>query len=215
MECATRLRRFLDCYTYYSGLAADFSEHLIGSAFEEGEAEKAGSILFGGVRIHVGVTLEQAEKFLSAAATMSRGRIPKYLQNALTFHRRSLTAASDDEALIDLMIALESMYSLDPQEIRFRLSLRAACFIAGTDTSTREQIYDTVYEMYGLRSRIVHSGEAADKVSLKKLASLREVVRISLSRLLQLNKSKEDVIREIDSVIVKWKIPENARTGDP
>jgi len=50
---------------------------------------------------------------------------------------------------------------------------------------------------------------------LKKLASLREVVRISLSRLLQLNKSKEDVIREIDSVIVKWKIPENARTGDP
>jgi len=216
MSCATRLRDFLNCYTYHTGLAADFSEDFAGSVLDQVEPEKVGSIPFGEVRVHVGVVLEQAQSFLSAAAQMSKQRVPRYLQNALTFYRRSLAARRDDEALIDLMTALESIYSLDAAELAFRLSLRVACFIAGTDTSMREQIYDTVYEMYGLRSTILHSGEAADKLSLKKLASLREFVRVSISKflLLQLNKTRKDIIRAIDSAIVKWKIPENAHTGD-
>jgi Apea-like HEPN len=70
-----------------------------------------------------------------------------------------------DDRLVDLMIAAESLFlggednPIDRGELRYRLELRAACFIDSKDYSQRK-VFNHMRRAYDGRSAIVHgSGE--------------------------------------------------------
>jgi hypothetical protein len=199
-QCLARLDAFLDCFTYLTGQETDFAEPPVKQWVA---ADRIISPPFAQATVIYQVSPEIVKGPLSEAADLGRKPIKRHLQNALTFYRRSFIARTYDEILIDLIISLESMFSLEPQEIRYRLSLRAAYFLGEGNTQLRQQIYDVVYEMYGARSRIVHSGEAPDQVDFAKILILRDIVRNSITRFLESNQNKNSCLENIDAAILR------------
>ena len=74
---------------------------------------------------------------------------------------KSKADRSPVDTAIDLGIALESFYLEDignNPELSFRLRLRAAWYLAG-DQTARRNIMKTLGDVYGLRSKAVHTGD--------------------------------------------------------
>jgi hypothetical protein len=155
------------------------------------------------------IKAEKAAKELKNTVDLSSAQIPKYLETAMAFFRRSILANTDDEALVYLIISLEAIFSLEPQELRYRLSLRAAYFLSGTDNESRKNRFQLVHDMYALRNKIVH-GELLEEAELHRLKSVSDLsilVRDSISRLIALATKlpdKKALVRLIDSSITDW-----------
>ena len=66
------------------------------------------------------------------------------------------------DRILDVAIALERMYELDPGEISFKLRARAACFLADS-TEQRKRIFRQIRDFYDLRSALVHSRRKSKK----------------------------------------------------
>ena len=81
-----------------------------------------------------------------------------------------------EDALIDIFIGLEALYSTEIDELRFKLALRAATFLEASISEhmgKKKDIFDAIYEGYKLRSSVVHG----KKVSNAKLWEYRVVKR--------------------------------------
>jgi len=198
-ECVSKLSKFLDCFSYHTLMPADISGPQV---WQRVSREKIMSPPFSKVKIFKRNSPEYAKVPLTAATNLAKRKLFKFLLNALTFYRRSLLARTRDESLVDLIIALESMFSLNSQEIRYRLSLWTAYFIGESNIQMRKQIYDLVYEMYGLRNTIVHLGGTAKSVDFVKVARLREVVRDAITKYLELDNNKKSCLEKIESRIM-------------
>ena len=90
-----------------------------------------------------------------------------------------------DDMLIDQMIALESLYIGDNQELTYKLALRAA-FLLGGGQRERRKIFDRLKKAYGIRSKIVHGspvpadiGEVVDYTEDYLRKSLVKFIQIS------------------------------------
>ena len=66
------------------------------------------------------------------------------------------------DKILDVAIALEQMYEVDPGEISFKLRARAACFLAD-NSAQRKRIFRQVRDVYNLRSALVHSRKPSRK----------------------------------------------------
>ena len=66
------------------------------------------------------------------------------------------------DRILDVAIALEQMYEVDPGEISFKLRARAAYFLADNSTQ-RKRIFRQVRDVYNLRSALVHSRRPSKK----------------------------------------------------
>lgn len=202
-----RLEKFADCLVYLTGMPVR-----VGSGYGLSELTKGAPLElrhYGKMKAVPLIKPEKAEKELKDTADLSRAQIPKYLENAMMFFRKSILADTDEEALIYLIISLEAIFSRNQQELRYRLSLRAAYFLSGTDNESRKNRFQLVYEMYKLRNDIVH-GRPLEKAQLKRLKSvseLRILVKESISRLIALATRLPDqkaLVRLIDSSITDW-----------
>jgi hypothetical protein len=75
--------------------------------------------------------------------------------------RRVLLAADGlrdpEDALVDAVIGLESLFGTGQGEVAFRLQT-ALAFLFGTDASSRATIHAEVRELYDARSKLVHGG---------------------------------------------------------
>ena len=81
-----------------------------------------------------------------------------------------------EDALIDIFIGLEALYTIEVDELRFKLALRAATFLEASipeHMGKKKEIFDAIYEGYKLRSNVVHG----KKVSGAKLWEYRFVGR--------------------------------------
>ena len=72
------------------------------------------------------------------------------------------------DRILDVAIALEQLYEVDPGAISFKMRARAACFLADT-TAQRNRIFRQVRDVYNLRSALVHSRRKSKRS--KKLLS--------------------------------------------
>lgn len=124
----------------------------------------------------------------------------------------------DDDRLVDLMIAAESLFLSDagaPQErgeLRYRLALRAAFFIDSNEYS-RRQIFKHMRRSYNVRSAIVHGGGEPDPDLLKSPTdaplSLRDftkvtehLLRIALKKGIAIAKSGKGPVTDWESLIM-------------
>ena len=83
---------------------------------------------------------------------------------------KSKTSANSVDKMIDLGIALESLYlsgTESKNEIRFRFSLHAAWHL-GKDKAHREELMKEFKAIYDWRSTVVHTGKLPEKGSGKK-----------------------------------------------
>lgn len=123
-------------------------------------------------------------------------------RNAMTTGINRISYASErasaEDALIDIMIALEALVlsgvgaAKYRGELRFRLSLYIARFLA-KDESERVRLYKLVREAYDLRSKIVH-GDALDDQEKVKVTEISGVARQVAMELLKRTAANEPPI---------------------
>lgn len=101
-----------------------------------------------------------------------------HLQVPIERWMRSMEQRATVDRMIDLGIALESLYLPDIRdELRFRFALRAAWHL-GHDRSDRERLSHTFKKIYDLRSKAVHDGKLAGTVIVREQpTSTAEFVR--------------------------------------
>ena len=134
------------------------------------------------------LTRREGEEFCAfwnqTRLVMSRGAIA----NAVRRFSYASDRDRDDDRLVDLMIAAESLFLSDagaPQErgeLRYRLALRAAFFIDAPD-SPRLAVFKHMKRAYDARSSIVHGGGEIGNDLLKSLKdtpiSMKEFVQVT------------------------------------
>ena len=91
-----------------------------------------------------------------------------------------------EDRIIDQMIAFESLYLGDFEELTYKLALRAA-FLLGKNADGREVIFNDMKRAYRYRSRIVHGYTQVSREELRKIIyRTQEYLRQSIIRFLTL-----------------------------
>ncbi len=100
--------------------------------------------------------------------------------------RRAITALSereaDEDSLIDLMIALESLFGTRTGELTFRIS-SALSWLLGRNADKRVQIQRDAKSAYAVRSQIVHGADVADAKIAESQARAKRLLLGSLKAL--------------------------------
>lgn len=94
-------------------------------------------------------------------------KVKKELGTAVRRFSYSCVRHQNEDKIIDLMIAAESLFLRGSREgeKRFRLAFRAGRFL-GADPAKQKEVYDRMRKAYDLRSLLVHGGSAP---SLRRL----------------------------------------------
>lgn len=118
-----------------------------------------------------------------------RNNFGKVLEFAGMYFESSQTHVEFDRRLIDLCIALESIFSPENKmEIAFQLSQCAAEFV-GNDPKEKREIFEFVKKMYGKRSKVLHGDPKADGdnfIELGDLDRFSSIIRRALLKVVAL-----------------------------
>ena len=164
------------------------------------------------------LTRREGEEFCAfwkqTRSVMNRGAIA----NAVRRFSYASDRDRDDDSLVDLMIAAESLFLSDagaPQErgeLRYRLALRAAFFIDAPD-SPRLAVFKHMKRAYDARSSIVHGGGEIGNDLLKSLKDTplsmkefvqvtRNLVRIAIKKRIEVAAAKGNSAVDWDTLII-------------
>lgn len=141
------------------------------------EGEK---LIFNSVELKIFPTVSALSDAESEKHRLALGR----WKTSLDFERNLV------DKLIDLRIALESLYDRDSlndkyrQEKRFRISLIGAWHL-GTDYEDRKRIFRQLRNAYDEASRVVHGGDSDRKKAQKVLSDAQDLCRRGILRLLK------------------------------
>lgn len=127
----------------------------------------------------------------------------RYLKNAIIYYYRALkdlSRLSNEEALIDEMISLESLLGANS----YRLSLRASILLRLEGKEKASDIQQKIKDLYEKRSKIVHGSE---KISLKheEVFELAKYTNNIIFILLNFNKPREEITSLVDNSILDLK----------
>jgi hypothetical protein len=130
---------------------------------------------------------EQVNALSSAWREMASAGVARHRELGIALRRFSDAGARDrdDDTLIDLMIAAEALFLPgETQELRFKLSLRAAFFVAAEMGLTKAEVFRHMNRAYDARSRIVH-GDVVENLTLVNgsVVPLQEFVRVTADHL--------------------------------
>lgn len=119
----------------------------------------------------------------------------RFLDIPLRRFHLSFDRDSQEDRIIDLIVALESMFSDDSEAITYKIALRVAHFMEA-ESEKREKIFNFVKKAYSIRSDIIHGRKEKKWISeltqdgkYTNLAFLEESVRRCLNVLLIESKS--------------------------
>jgi hypothetical protein len=143
--------------------------------------------------------LNQAMKNFDLWKSVFSDEKKSYLRNALDYLYHATGDERIEEKLIDLMVSMESLFG-GGQEIRLRISLRAAYLLSAGRESERPQIFRRIYDLYDKRSKIVHGGEKVP-LTYEEVYELEHFVQESIMDLITLNLSKEEIVALLDESV--------------
>ncbi|MEM3616647.1 MAG: HEPN domain-containing protein [Candidatus Bathyarchaeia archaeon] len=126
-----------------------------------------------------------------------------FIRHGIKYYYMALAEHDIQRKIIDLFIALEALFSVG-EEVRFRTSLRISLLLSflGLD---RKKVFDTVYELYYKRSKIVHGVENVD-VSWDEVNKLERYLRDCLRVFLFLDKGKDEILDMLDDCLIEERI---------
>jgi len=158
------------------------------------------------IRLKPTLSEEQRVALLTDATTLFRDNeeiLDKseylHLRLAIDYYNFGKSSTRPEESLVNWMIALEALYSDSAQELRHKLSVRAA-WMLGETPQERLKIAKRMRELYDLRSEIVHGVQP--RVSDNDIQTIESYVRHSIIRLLKRRDkpTKEKILRELDEM---------------
>lgn len=201
-NCLNRLSRFLDYYAFLTQVPVEVVNPALWDGKEIHDMHEV---------VYRPVERRKQRRALAEALSLYRGSVPNYLRIALAFYRKALIAqlnGEDDEALIDLVTSLESIFSLDPNELRYRLSLRASYFLGGRNPEKRKRYFDTIWAIYNLRNKLVHGSVMPHDLDFRDLENFSRLVREAIGKLLLGGQKKKELVRRVDFGILKGSQPD-------
>jgi len=130
---------------------------------------------------------DKEKEFISEWQSLNQ-LIPEYYDFPIWLRRYQYSYDRDrpEDALIDLMIILESFFSSGRSEMTHKISTRAAVLLA-IDYTDKEKFEiekeykNKIKDFYSLRSAIVHGEDK--KVSSENVQTLREYIRLIIKKL--------------------------------
>lgn len=158
-----------------------------------------------------GEEIERLQRIYNQLARLNH-RSRKFLDIPLGRFHDSYERRNERDKLIDLCIALESLYVREKDELAYRLALRCAHFLE-RDEVKLEETFRAVKDIYDARSKIVHgtSGQPNEEQLEKLVTEAEEYVRRSICKLLSdigyidkiSRKLQEKELHFLDKVIFK------------
>ena len=133
------------------------------------------------------LTDEQATRFasvwqLSSDTDPKSSKSAKALRNAIRRMFYAETRTSPEDRLVDLMIAAESIYTMESQaELSLRLSLNAALWHDGTNLE-RRAAFREMKCAYKLRSKIVHGSVVDSNEVALAASSVRSLLKAGIAK---------------------------------
>lgn len=121
----------------------------------------------------------------------SKQKLPKYLDFALSNFEQSYHVPHIEFEFPSLMISLEALLNDGNTELRLRVA-RGCAVLLGEDKETSRAIFKLARELYDKRSVLVHTGDRT-KVSKEDVLNMKDLVRRSVKRALELGLSKQDL----------------------
>lgn len=110
----------------------------------------------------------------------------------LSYHTHNMSLS-----FLLLMICLETLFNRGQSELTYTISRNTAVLL-GKDKEDSNNIFREMKELYGKRSRIVHSGKL-DIINEDDLSKLRYYVRESIKEIYKMGKDKDGVFDLLNS----------------
>ena len=109
-----------------------------------------------------------------------------------------------DAAFVDAVIGLEALFNDGPQDIGWKLAIRAALLLSCFSKQDNKDVFNSLRELYRKRINIVH-GIKREVVTWSEYHLTREYLRDSLKSCLALglDSDKEVILSLIDEALVK------------
>lgn len=121
--------------------------------------------------------------------------IPDYLQTALEHWEEAMRAQQTHIEFFSLMVALETLFNVGAQDVRYRVS-RSVAVLLGRNLESADYIFESVKQAYDVRSKLVHTGrpKGLEKVWMWHL---RTIVQEAIVKMLQLGLPKEKISEQL------------------
>ena len=143
-------------------------------------------------------SMQSLNKFGSVFTDISK----RYLKNAIIYYYRALkdlSHLSNEEALIDEMISLESLLGATG----YKLSLRASILLSLEGKENAYDIQQKIEKLLKKRNGIVHGSEEVS-VTNEEVLELTKYVNKIIFIFLKVNKPKKDWFSDLDKSILEW-----------
>lgn len=116
---------------------------------------------------------------------------PDYLQTALEHWEEANRSTQPHIEFFSLMVALETLFNVGAQDIRYRVS-RSIAVLLGDSPEDSDNIFESVKYAYDVRSKLVHTGRAKGLENVW-LWQLRHLIHRAILRLNDLKMSKDEL----------------------
>ncbi|MFQ6122616.1 MAG: hypothetical protein ACE5LA_06120 [Dehalococcoidales bacterium] len=111
---------------------------------------------------------------------------PHPLWNAIYRFSLSYEEHTDNDRLIDLMVAMEALYG-DYEYHRYKIPLRCSCLLFRLGEE-RKANFKLIKDIYDKRSRILHGNALSPVVSKSEIEQFEDLVRMSVHKFLDMYK---------------------------
>ena len=90
-----------------------------------------------------------------------------FLGRSIRRFSNAIEDSSSEESIVDFVISLESLYTSNEPELSYKFSLRVAALL-GTSPREMAGLQRMMYDIYNMRSKIVHGDEIPPQIKLEK-----------------------------------------------
>jgi len=145
------------------------------------------------------ITADESDAFRAFYREIDRCKFDAAQVAVDWFNKTYIEAYVPRDVLLDAMIALESLYMPDRDELRYRLATRMAALLALPQD--RKDVFANVRQAYDLRSNIVHGG-TIDEETEKKINEVLPRIMGYLRESLILFLRNPDVKGKLDDIVL-------------
>ncbi|MFC1803975.1 hypothetical protein ACFL0D_08440, partial [Thermoproteota archaeon] len=118
---------------------------------------------------------------------------------AFDMYEDSYEAKNQILAFLSLMISMETLFNPKERgEVTHKISRNCAVLL-GKDKEDSDKIFKQIKKIYEARSQIVHSGKTS-KFKRKYMLIIRDYIRRSIVKMLDLNEEKEEILRKLNTL---------------
>lgn len=156
--------------------------------FENGAVTQSGSLdhprpsSFSGKEEMAKSDLEKVKEIVN---NVKRGTIKnERVLRAFHFWDSSSCSGSFEQKVVELFIALESLFTVESEETTYRLSNRMSWFSEQTNSDKRLELFKQMKNGYGIRSKVVHGKKFVESKELPLIQNLHSLTRDVLLRVL-------------------------------